>query len=218
MTSGDPPRIYVLAGTNGAGKTDILGATIEDRGGEYFNPDREARELRKKDPTLSQEAANGAAWQAGKERLERAIRDRGTFAFETTLGAHTIPTLLAKACDEGIEVHVLYVGLSSPELHIARVAARVAKGGHPIDEAMIRQRYETSQLNLIRLLPKLTSLKVLDNSEETDPRSAAPVMKLVLDWRRGRIVGPSDLAQTPQWAKAIVAAAIEHHAVARDSV
>jgi predicted ABC-type ATPase len=66
-------------------------------------------------------------------------------------------------------VRVWYVGLSSPELHIARVRARVAKGGHDIPEPRIRERYDASRLNLIRLLPRLSELWVYDNSVEADP-------------------------------------------------
>ena len=62
--------------------------------------------------------------------------------------------LLERALAVGLEVRVWYVGLSSPELHLARVRARVAKGGHDIPEAQVRARYDSSRLNLIRLLPR----------------------------------------------------------------
>jgi predicted ABC-type ATPase len=35
------PRIYVLAGTNGAGKSSIAGAMLIEEGVEYFNPMRQ---------------------------------------------------------------------------------------------------------------------------------------------------------------------------------
>jgi len=204
------PCIYVLAGTNGAGKSDIIGAAFNANGGEYFNPDLAARRIREADPTLTQEQANSAAWHQGKRLLQRAIVERGDFAFETTLGGNTIATLLERALDEGIEVRVWYAGLSSPELHIARVHARVLRGGHPIPEADIRRRYETSRLNLIRLLPKLTELRLYDNSIETDLEAGSPPdLRLVLHWDRGRIANVGDLHSVPNWAKPIVAAALQ---------
>jgi hypothetical protein len=109
----------------------------------------------------------------------------------------------------GGEVRVWYVGLNSPELHIARVRARVAKGGHDIPEADIRRRWKTGRLNAIRLLPKLTELRVYDNSGEADPDTGTgPTPVLVLHLRRGRIVAPRDLSGTPAWAKPIVGAAM----------
>jgi predicted ABC-type ATPase len=210
MTALERPRIYVLAGVNGAGKSSIAGAAFRASGADYYNPDETARALRAANPALSQTDANGAAWQQGKRLLERAIAERLDFAFETTLGANTIPTLLVKAAARGTEVHVWYAGLSSPELHIERVRRRVRKGGHDIPEADIRRRYERSRINLVHLLPKLAALRVYDNSADADPAAGkAPAPGLVLHMEHGKILGPADLSRTPDWAKPIVAAALK---------
>lgn len=109
-----------------------------------------------------------------------------------------------------LEVWVWYAGLSSPELHIRRVAARVRRGGHDIPEAVIRRRYTSSQINLIRLMSRLTGLAVFDNSAQADPATGrAPDPVLMLQLAHGKIVGPPDLRSTPEWAKAIVAAALK---------
>jgi predicted ABC-type ATPase len=204
------PRIYVVAGTNGAGKSSIAGAMLLRQRVEYFNPDEAARRILAANPGISQTQANGAAWHEGKRLLERAIAERLDFAFETTLGGRTITALLERAASRGFEVRIWYVGLDGPELHIARVRARVAKGGHDIPEPRIRERYDASRLNLIRLLPGLSELWVYDNSKEADPDAGvAPEPRLVLHVRHGAIVGPRDLSRTPEWAKAIVAAAMK---------
>jgi predicted ABC-type ATPase len=142
--------------------------------------------------------------------LERAIAERCNFAFETTLGGNTMPAMLERALFSGIEVRIWYVGLNGPELHIARVRSRVEKGGHDIPEARIRQRYDRSRLNLIQLMPRLTELRVYDNSEEADPhKGVAPEPKLVLHLVRGKIVSSCDLTLAPAWAKPILAAAMK---------
>jgi predicted ABC-type ATPase len=177
---------------------------------EYFNPDEAARRILDANPGISQTQANSAAWHEGKRLLERAIAERLDFAFETTLGGRTITDLLERAASRGFEVRTWYVGLNGPELHLARVRARVAKGGHDIPEPRIRERYDASRLNLIRLLPRLSELWVYDNSKEADPDAGvAPEPRLVLHVRQGAIVGPRDLSLTPAWAKAIVAAAMK---------
>jgi predicted ABC-type ATPase len=199
----------VLAGTNGAGKSSIAGAMLRQAGAEYFNPDEAARLIQSANPGASQEDANAAAWQQGVRLLERAIAERCDFAFETTLGGKTITGLLEQALSSGIEVRVWYVGLDTPELHVARVRARVARGGHDIPEARVRDRFDTSRLNLIRLLPRLTELVVYDNSAEADPQTgAAPEPLLVLRWARGKITESCALPLTPGWAKPILAAAM----------
>jgi predicted ABC-type ATPase len=205
-----PPRLYVLAGTNGAGKSSIAGAMLLRQRVEYFNPDEAARRILAANPGISQTQANSAAWHGGKRLLERAIAERLDFAFETTLGGRTITDLLERAASRGFEVRIWYVGLKGPELHLARVRARVAKGGHDIPEPRIRERYDASRLNLIRLLPSLSELWVYDNSKDADPDAGvAPEPRLVLHVRHGAVVGPRDLALTPEWAKAIVAAVIK---------
>jgi predicted ABC-type ATPase len=203
-----PPKIYVLAGVNGSGKSSIGGAAIRAAGAAYFNPDEAAAKLRRLHPHLDQGLANSTAWQIGKQLLERAIAERKDFAFESTLGANTMTTLLITAAKSGFEVHIWYAGLDSPALNIARVQQRVARGGHDIPEAAIRKRYETSRLNLIKLLPHVTSLRVFDNSTEADPHGGvAPLPVLVLEVQREKIVAV-DLTTTPQWAKPIVVAAM----------
>jgi predicted ABC-type ATPase len=206
----EAPCIYVLAGTNGAGKSSIGGAMLLQHGVEYFNPDEAARLILSANPGITQTEANSAGWHEGKRLLERAVAERCSFACETTLGGHTITALLDRALSEGIEVRIWYVGLSSPELHIARVRARVGRGGHDIPEETIRARYNGSRLNLIHLLPKVTELRVSDNSHEADPFTGiAPEPMLILHVAHGAVVRSCDLRVAPEWAKPILAAAMK---------
>lgn len=209
-TTPTPAQIHVLAGVNGAGKSSIVGATIRDKGGEYYNPDEAARQIIAAHPGLSQTQANAAAWEQGRKLLQRAIEHGLDYTFETTLGGNTIPALLAQAARRGIEIHVFYVGLDSAEAHIERVHQRVRAGGHDINEADIRRRFRHSMINLVHLLPVLTELRVYDNSATADPATGQPPRPvLVLRTSRGHIVGPPDLTATPAWAKPVVAAALE---------
>lgn len=202
------PQIHVLAGVNGAGKSSIGGAAMRAAGSVYFNPDEVARQFRDRNPAMTQSEANGLAWQAGKRLLENAIEQGLDFSFETTLGANTMTELLIKAADAGFDVHVWYAGLASAEQHIDRVRQRVASGGHDIPEADIRRRYETSKLNLIKLMPHLASLRIFDNSADADPATGkSPRPQLVLHVEGGAIRNVRDLPNTPQWAKPLVLAA-----------
>jgi predicted ABC-type ATPase len=204
------PRIYVLAGTNGAGKSSIAGAMLIEQGVEYFNPDAAAALIAEANPGITLEDAQSTAWYEGRRLLERAIAERLQFAFETTLGGTTITELLERAIDSGIEVRIWYVGLDTVERHIARVRARVETGGHDIPEERIRERYIRSRLNLIRLMPKLTELRVYDNSEEADPRRTASLSpRLLVHLDRGRLASVCELVATPDWAKPVVLTALK---------
>ena len=156
-------------------------------GADYFNPDEATARILAANPDISNADANSAAWHQGKRLLERAIAERLDFAFETTLGGHTISALLHEALAAGIEVRMWFVGLSSPELHIARVRVRVARGGHDIPEEKIRERYDRSRINLIELMPRLTELRLFDNSFDADPMpDALPSRYSFFTLRRGR--------------------------------
>lgn len=206
----EAPRITVLAGGNGAGKSSIQGAMLRESGVDYFNPDEAAREILAANPGAAIEQANSAAWHEGVRLLERAIVERLDWTFETTLAGRTITTMLERALLSGIEVWIWYVGLDSPDRNVARVRARVAHGGHAIPEETIRARYAASLGNLIRLLPSLTALRVYDNSAEADPREGAePRPVLVLHMERGAVVETCALERAPDWAKPILEVALQ---------
>jgi predicted ABC-type ATPase len=219
-TDARPPTIFVLAGCNGAGKSSIGGAALRKSGADWFDPDAAARRIAAANahrvPRPTTEEVNAAAWNEGRRLLQRAIAEWLDFAFETTLGGRTIAELLHRAAGTGFAVRVWFVGLDTVERHLERVRRRVARGGHDIPEAKVRERYRRSRENLIRLLPALDALRVFDNSTEADPNAGIPpAPKLLLDFRRGRVVAPGELstllATTPAWAKPIAAAATKLH-------
>jgi predicted ABC-type ATPase len=206
------PFIFVLAGVNGAGKSSVGGAMLQEHGLDWFNPDTYARAL-VRELGLEQDEANARAWQHGRALLEAAIANRSNFAFETTLGGETISRLLGEAARTHSLV-MLYCGLASPELHIARVAQRVAQGGHPIRADKIRERWSTSRLNLIQLMPKLARLQVFDNSASVEIGEEIPDPVLVLEMQGSRLIVPgrfdaAAMATVPAWARPIVEAAIQ---------
>ncbi len=204
-----PGTITVIAGTNGAGKSSILGEYLRQRGGEYFNPDEVARQLRERHTDLDQTEANALAWSAGRDLLAAAIERGHDHVFETTLGGNTIPRLLGDAAVRGHRVVIWYVGLDSPETHVQRVAERVQRGGHPIPEARIRERFTRSLENLISLLPVLNECRLFDNSDNVDmDNGEAPKPISLLHLLDGEILERIDLREVPEWAKPVFAACL----------
>ena len=207
------PVLYVLAGVNGAGKSSIGGHLLTRAGLAWFNPDTFARELVAA-TGMDTTAANAAAWTEGMRRLDAAVAAGRSHAFETTLGGRSVAARL-QAAARTHDVLIWFCGLATPELHLARVQARVAAGGHDIPEAKIRERCVASLANLAALLPYLAQLQVYDNS--MDAAAGAPIgdPRLLLQMEAGRITWPTDAAtlrQTPHWAKPILEAALRLHA------
>lgn len=205
------PVLYVLAGVNGAGKSSIGGHLLQRDGLTWFNPDTFAREL-KVATGCDQETANAHAWQESVQRLDEAIAKGLNYAFETTLGGKTIAARILEATRTH-DVLIWFCGLSSSELHIARVKARVAAGGHPIPEEKIRERYPLAQLNLIKLMPHVAYIQVYDNSIEAAADGTVPNPLLVLEMENGQVISPvpdnlEALQSAPEWTKPILEAAL----------
>ena len=205
------PVLYVLAGVNGAGKSSIGGHLLERDGLTWFNPDTFAREL-KAATGCDQEAANAHAWLEGMRRLDEAVGKGLNHAFETTLGGKTVAAKILQAAKTH-DVLIWFCGLSSPELHIARVKARVAAGGHPIPDEKIRERYPHAQLNLIKLMPHVAFIQVYDNSMEAGADGTLPDPLLVLEMENGHVIWPAHddvkaLQGAPEWTKPILEAAL----------
>lgn len=206
------PDLYVLAGVNGAGKSSIGETIFRRQGSIVYNPDAVAQKIRALHPDIPLSLANAHAWQLGKSLLEQAIRERKDYLFETTLGGRSITGLLREAARGGHRLHIWFCGLESPELHLKRVRARVARGGHDIPEEKIRERWDGSRENLVRLLPHVHHLRMYDNSAEADPaRGKPPRPLLLLEMKRRKITAPADLSGAPDWAQPIIAAAIRLH-------
>jgi predicted ABC-type ATPase len=150
-----PPHVIVLAGPNGAGKStsarDVLAQTLGVT--TYVNADVIAQGLSGFDP----DAAAVEASRIMLERLRELAELRADFAFETTLAARSYVTWLRQLRESGYAIRLYYFWLQSPDVAVARVAARARTGGHSIPEATIRQRYVRSARNFFRLYRPLVS-------------------------------------------------------------
>jgi predicted ABC-type ATPase len=199
--------ILVLAGVNGAGKSSVGGANLRANGQDWYNPDEIAREMQLRFPERQSRDIDGQVWREGLNRLRHAIRTNTNFAFETTLGGNSITVTLLDAIAVGVPVWVWYCGLGSPELHIDRVAARVARGGHDIPEHKIRERYASSMRNLCRLAPGLDKLAVYDNSMPLG-RNGLPDIRELVSVENGKIMRLD--TNMPDWAKPVAAVCLQH--------
>jgi predicted ABC-type ATPase len=103
------------------------------------------------------------------ERLQALAESGADFAFETTLAARTFAPFLRDCRIKGYCVSLIYLWLPSPDLAVARVARRVASGGHSIPEEVVRRRYERGRRNLVNLyLPLCDNWIVYDNSRASN--------------------------------------------------
>jgi len=158
MSNDSRPRLTVIGGPNGSGKTTIyptLGLP-----GEFVNGDEIAKEMNPANP-------ESASLQAGREvirRLDDLVRRRADIVYETTLSSRQSLDLMRRCRAAGYDVSLVFVILNDPQLNIERIANRVAHGGHHIPPEVVRRRYPRSLEGLGFALQIVESAVVLDNS------------------------------------------------------
>ncbi len=157
------PRVVVLAGINGAGKTtasqDLLTHVLKIP--TFVNADAIARGLN----GLNPEAESFRAGRLMLAYMGELADAKADFAFETTLSARTYAVWLRRLRAAGYEVQLYYYWLDSPDAAIARVALRVQAGGHFVPDADIRRRYARSVRNFLELYRPLADWwEVFDNT------------------------------------------------------
>ena len=138
-------RIIIVAGPNGAGKTTFAREYLlkEANCPDFVNVDLIAAGLSPFDP-------DRAAIRAGRimlAEIQRRVRKGESFAFETTLSGHVYARLIPRWRKSGYRVRLIFLSLPTPEIAIARVAARVAQGGHHVASDVVRRRFHSGLRN-----------------------------------------------------------------------
>lgn len=157
------PKLYIVAGCNGAGKTTasltFLPSMLECY--EFVNADSIAAGLSPLQP-------DKVAFEAGRimlNRVRQLISQKVDFAFETTLSTKSYHSLIKDAKASGYEVWLLFFWLPDPAMAIERVASRVKNGGHFIPTDVIIRRHQRGIDNLINIyIPVVDNWFVLNNS------------------------------------------------------
>lgn len=149
------PMVLVFAGPNGSGKSTIT--QYFDIVGTYTNADN---------MVLATGMSNEEAAVRADEMRYRSIEMKEDFTFETVLSSHYKLDILEKAKSEGYFIKCIFVLTVDASVNVARVASRVAIGGHNVDKDKIKSRYEKSIDNIKKLMDICDILHVYDNTEE----------------------------------------------------
>jgi predicted ABC-type ATPase len=139
-------ELIVVAGPNGAGKSTFVRRYLFERPCTYLCADLIATEFPHLDP-MSQQV------MAGREflrRIEDQLAAESDFVVETTLSGRTFRSYLARAEAAGFCITIFFIYLDSAETCVARVKARVRRGGHHVPEDDIRRRFARSCSNFCR--------------------------------------------------------------------
>ena len=187
-----PPTLTLIAGANGCGKSTLTKwARAFFQQSATLDADAVAIELQ------AESSGKMSAIEAGKQvlRLAKQYLDKQiSFSVETTLSGGTYLHMLAEAKSKGYRTCLFYIGTEKLEINIARVKARVLKGGHDVPVEDQQRRYGRSLRNLPRAMALADECVLFDNSSELGHR----VVGLKLQERDLLLVEP-----VPEWAASL---------------
>jgi predicted ABC-type ATPase len=131
--------MVVIAAPNGSGKT-MLTRYLSEAGLHFHNyqnaDDRAAHRLQNREGKHEPDVP-----PPSRTALMAA---HASFSYETVLASPAHVTKLRIAREQGYFVRLIYVATDDPDICVARVADRVAKGGHNIASDRIRRDYQVS--------------------------------------------------------------------------
>lgn len=163
-SSNKSPKLIIIAGPNGSGKTTITTQFLHHEWSEgilYINPDIIAQE--KFGDWNSTEAVLKAA-QYCEELRENCLREKRSFVFETVFSAKDKIDFILRAKAAGFFIRLFFIATSSPTINASRIANRVMEGGHDVAISKIISRYQKSIINCSLIAPIVDRLYVYDNS------------------------------------------------------
>ena len=188
------PRLVVVIGANGAGKTTWSTAHRQRLPAHFYNADSIAEGLGDANDPEQQAEARAIVNAA----IETRFRSLDPFGFESTWSGSSRPAVVRRAHAEGYETHAVFLGTRHPDINVHRVRRRVLEGGHDIAESEIRRRWHAAGENLVRNWEYFDHIEILDNS------GRAPQVVFTKD-HDGNVV----LRELPPWAKRLTRRALE---------
>ena len=162
----EQPKLIIIAGPNGSGKTSVTGKILEHQWIEnciYINPDNIAKD--DFGDWNSLEAVIKAANKAAELREEYLLK-KGGILFETVLSAGDKLDYIKRAKEKGYFIRLFFVGTDHPSINASRIARRVMEGGHDVPISKIVSRFDKSILNCGLIASFVDRLYVYDNSVE----------------------------------------------------
>jgi len=175
---------WIVGGINGAGKTTLVSWLIDSAWSpelahlDYFraltdpnlvwlNPDRVAAEWVAQGQFPDFVAANKAAADHVEAECDRLLDNGGSVMVETVLSSDKYVGRVTRAKQAGFKIGLIYIVLQTPALAVARVATRVAAGGHDVPIDKIVARWRRSLDNFPRFFDAADFALVFDNSDPT---------------------------------------------------
>ncbi|MGF2412446.1 zeta toxin family protein [Ferruginibacter sp.] len=172
------PGLYIITGSNGAGKSSFGTAYLPQhlQGFTIFDGDKLFMQKRRQvysAQTPSHKEAGRIALEWLHEYFETcvtaAIKKNDDFIYEGHLpddGNWVTPERFKAA---GYEIHFIFFGLNNMALSAARVFERAIMGGHNVPPYEIERNFMGNLYQLNKRYSSLNSVRIFDTSESANP-------------------------------------------------
>jgi predicted ABC-type ATPase len=164
-------EVYVIAGPNGAGKTTFAREFLPKyaKSTNFVNADLIAQGI----APFSPEAAAVRAGKLVLGEIRSFVKQRVSFAFETTLSGRGYLNLIRQLRRAGYKVHIFFLWVDTVEISSARIRERVLKGGHDVPVSVQRRRFARSIRNFLMDYRPLADFWYLFENSQEIPRQIA---------------------------------------------
>ena len=197
------PCLYIITGSNGAGKSSFGVSYLPQALQQYsiFDGDKlfmEKRRMVYRAETPSYKEAGRIALEWLHEyfelRVATAIKNNDHFIYEGHLpeNGNWITPQRFKAA--GYDIHFIFLGLNTIMLSAERVFERAVMGGHNVPLYEIERNFTGNLYQLNKRYKTLDSLQIIDTSESTDP-------KLLVVFLNGKLNYSVYENELPDWVK-----------------
>jgi predicted ABC-type ATPase len=177
------PCIVIVGGVNGSGKSTFAKQAANTElllGQTAINPDDLSREAEADMPKLNIAGANLAGAERAEKAVWRAIAEGRSVAVETVLSSEKFFPILDAARKRRYRSRLIFVALPSVDEALARIASRVALGGHDVPADRVKDRWARAHDNLV-LLPLVDDVLVFSNA------AAVPMLVAERTRRSGKL-------------------------------
>lgn len=163
MNSQRSPRLIILAGPNGSGKTTFAANLAQHTWGQgcrFLNADEIAEQL----GGWNRPECVAEAQLRVREELKAALLKRESIMYETVFSHPSKLELIRQARDLGYFIRLFFICTESPRINIDRVAERYSKGGHTVPGDKVSSRYNRALMYGAEALRLVQRGYVYDNS------------------------------------------------------
>lgn len=174
-------KYTIIGGVNGVGKSSFSGVLrrqLTDMG-IIIDPDVIA---------LKQQCDRLTAGKIAVAKVKECLQKGINFSQETTLSGRRTLQTIQKAREEDYYIRLYYIGVSTAEESLYRIANRVRKGGHNIPADYVYRRYNKRFKDLAEILPYCDEVHFYDNENGFDEAAV---------YRNGEVIIQGE--KLPKW-------------------